>query len=203
MRKFFTLLFVLSMLLAFSGCTKTDDLKDNTNNGANVGDKGKVDENKDNSTDIKETGIPQGAANDDDYITSIKDIDSRFRKALDDMAKDGDVDVNDSNYLTKRGDYYTNTAKAYRTALDEINKTTYTDENKAYHNALVDYYRSGYDTYNNLAKKYSTFKSVNDETAYKAGEGRDAYDISDDLKKAYEDALRKLGIDFDKTNGKK
>lgn len=127
------------------------------------------------------------------YATSLGNIDGTLRKTLTDMDL---VKINstDPNYLTNSADYYTRRANAYRTALDEINKLDVGTTNKDYNDTIITYYQNGYDTYNNLATKYGTFKTVNDETDYKNGLGKTAYDIKTNLKSAYDKALNSLGI---------
>lgn len=145
------------------------------------------------------TGYTSSTSTNTPYATSLGDIDGTLRKSLTDMDL-VKLNATDKNYLPSSVDYYTRRANAYRTALDSLNKLSVGTTSKAYNDTIASYYQNGYDTYNNLATKYGTFKTVNDETAYKSGLGKTAYDVKTDLRSAYDKALNSLGIATTTTN---
>lgn len=199
MKRFLALFIILSILISLNGCTafRRND-RTNYNNGI---DNNSIDYTSPgtirdpNTTTTIPQGTPLGTTSDTPYATSIRDLDGTLRRSISDLDK-VKIDAKSKDYLVKQAEYYTKKANAYKAALNSINKLNYTDNYRNDHNALVSYYQNGYDTYNSLAAKYKGFKTVNEERAYRTGEGRNAYDFIPEVNNAYTRSLDSLGIRY-------
>ncbi|MBC7960556.1 MAG: hypothetical protein H7X94_11855 [Vallitaleaceae bacterium] len=193
MKRILTLFLALSFIFVFNGCTKTTDINDTPSpqSPINGDDNGDINDDAypDNDTTTNTTGINESGT----YLSSLRTLDTDLRKSITDMDANT-IDVNDKDYLTKSGAAYTKRAQAYQTALNNARKLKADPNNAAYNDSIIAYYQNGYDTYNNLGTKYGTFKTMNDETTYKSGLGKDLYDVKADVRTGYENALRSLGI---------
>lgn len=208
MKKIFTLFMITSLIVVMSGCAKTTDINDTPSpqSPINGDENGDINENVNDANiidnDVYEDDIDttSGISGAGTYLNSLRGVDSTLRQTVTDMDA-ATIDVNDKDYITKSADYYKRRAAAYQTALNSVNGMTVDAANRSYNDSIVSYYQNGYDTYNNLATKYGTFKTIDDETAYKNGLGKTAYDIKTDLRSGYENALNALDIDFTTNNG--
>lgn len=199
MKKIITLFFILSLVFLFNGCRRVND------------DIDIIPDTEDDQTDINGeddiSAVPQGVPNTTNlnndtntgdtgntpYVTSLRDLDGTLQDSITEL-DNTTIDANDKDYFTKQSDYYARRASAYQKALNSARRLNYTGNTREDHDAIISYYQSGYDTYNKLSSKYRGFRSVEEERAYREGEGRDAYDLAPDISDAYERAVRSIGI---------
>lgn len=192
MKKLLVLFILLGFIFALNGCARNDDndiIPGDEPEDAALRPDGTVQQNAQPLSNTTVTG------NQTPYTTSLQELDGTLRSSVQDL--DGmTFDTNDTDYLPKQSDYYSRRASAYRNALNGINRLSYTGNNRQDHDAIVSYYQNGYDTYNKLSTRYKGFNSIDDEKAYRDGDGRDAYDLSPDISDTYERALRSVGIGY-------
>ncbi|PKM94282.1 MAG: hypothetical protein CVU84_12555 [Firmicutes bacterium HGW-Firmicutes-1] len=200
MKKSLVLLIVLSLTFALNGCARNDDIG-NDDIGNDALTPGNTSEdlilNPDgtaNNTQRQNKATPMGTGQQTPYATSLRDLDGTLRTSVTDLDK-VKIDANDKDYLKKQSDYYSQRASVYRKALNSVNRLSYTGNNRKDHDAIISYYQNGYDTYNNLSKKYNSFTSIEEERAYRDGD-RDAFDLAPNINDAYERAIRSLGIRY-------
>lgn len=202
MKKFIALFIILSFLFVVSGCEafrRNNDLNNNELNGDTTNgdfmDGNSPGTIQDPDTNEIPQGAPLGTTSELPYATSVRDLDGTLRRSINDLDR-VKIDRNGDDYLVRQGEYYQKRADAYKKALDGINNVSYTGNNRNDHNALISYYQNGYDTYNSLATKYRGFKTIDDERAYRTGEGRNAYDLMPEINDAYNRSLNSLGIKY-------
>lgn len=198
MKKIIALFFVLSVLFVFNGCARFNDDND-TIPGDDVNNN---ETDLDGADDI--SAVPQGqpratnlnnntGTNNTPYVTSLRDLDGTLQDSITDL-DNMTIDANDKDYFTKQSDYYGRRASAYQKALNSARRLDYTGNTREDHDAIISYYQNGYDTYNKLSTRYKNFNTIEEERAYRDGEGREAYDLAPDITDAYERAVRSLGI---------
>ncbi|PKM52248.1 MAG: hypothetical protein CVV02_02460 [Firmicutes bacterium HGW-Firmicutes-7] len=194
MKKLLALFIIFGLVLVLNGCAR--DLNDDTVPEGTPNDNSLIPNGTDNNTqNLSNTNTPMGGTNLTPYTTSLQELDGTLRSSVTDL--DGmKVDTNDKDYLTKQSDYYSKRADAYRTALNGVNRLSYTGNNRQDHDAIVSYYQNGYDTYNKLSNQYRRFTTIDDERSYRNGIGRNAYDLAPDVSDTYERALRSVGIKY-------
>jgi len=195
MKKLITLFFILSIVFVFNGCARNND------NDLIPGDDNTTDINNPDDISAVPQGVPKATSlnnrnntgTETPYVTSLRDLDGTLQDSigeLDNMT----IDANDKDYFTKQSDYYSRRASAYQKALNSARRLDYTGNTREDHDAIISYYQNGYDTYNKLSSKYKNFRTVEEERAYREGEGRDSYDLAPDITDAYERAVRSLGL---------
>lgn len=230
MKKLFTLFLIASLVFVFNGCARNTDIEDtpspqspiygdeNGNINEGYGNYNGIDRNGTNTNGIGTNGTgangtgtngtgrngtntTTGISGSGTYLNSLRDVDGTLRSTVRDMDSQT-IDTNDKDYLSKSAASYRSRAAAYQTALNSVRGMNVDAANRSYNDSIVSYYQNGYDTYNNLANKYGTFKTTDDEQAYRSGLGRSAYDIKTDVRTGYENALRSMGINGDTTNSR-
>lgn len=202
MKRILTLLLILNFIFIFNGCARrdindTNDMLDNDINDDFLDDN--IPEANPNFTGYNNdyitgngNGIPNNY-NDDSYTTSLQRIDDDLRAALgnvDNMR----YDVNDDDYLVRSRGSYTARANAYKTALNAANRLNYSTNNRDYHDTIVSYYQTGYDKFNDLSTRYGGFTNMDDETTFRNEVGETYFDVDNNVRRGYEDALRSLNI---------
>lgn len=191
-RKLFVLLLVTVFALSISGCAREDNNDDMTD------DNGTTENNGDLGFDMPNDMAPNNndyATNDmgNEYLTSVRRINDQLTNTLSDNELTKGTST-DNDYLAKQGDYYNNTANAYKKALDDLNALDIPDDKSEYHNAITGYYQNGYDMYTTTGERYATFNTLDDERAYLDEAGDNYLKFDDNVRRAYEDALDALGF---------
>lgn len=196
MKKIFILFFILSLIFTFNGCTRVNDndaIPNTDNNQTDINDEdlSAIPQGVPKTTNLNNT--TENNNGNTPYVTSLRDLDGSLQNSITELDAIT-IDTNDKDYFNKQSDYYGKRASAYQKALNSARRLSYTGNTREDHDAIISYYQSGYDTYNKLSSKYKGFKSVEEERAYREGDGKDAYDLAPDISDAYERAVRAIGI---------